>query len=45
MPVQRHRDAFVEFIRRHNHAGVGRFDAYPNRRRFDIADALQETGR
>jgi hypothetical protein len=45
MPVQRHRDAFVAFIKRHTHEGVGRFDAYPNQRRFDIADALQETGR
>jgi hypothetical protein len=44
-PVQEKRDAFLDFIRRHNHTGIGRFDAYPDRRRFDIVDALLETGR
>jgi hypothetical protein len=45
MPVQSHRDEFVKFIKRHDRPGVGRFDAYPNQRRFDITDALLETGR
>ncbi len=44
-PVQEHPDDFVEFIRKHNLPALGRFDAYPNRRRYDIADALEETGR
>jgi hypothetical protein len=44
-PVQEHRDEFVKFIGKHNLPALGRFEAYPNRRRFDIADALEETGR
>jgi len=45
VPVQQHRDAFLQFIKDHNLAGLGLFSAYPNRRLFDIKDALEETNR
>ena len=45
MPVQQHREAFLQFIKDHNLAGLGLFSAYPNRRLFDIQDALRETNR
>ena len=40
-PVQTHREQFLEFIRAHNHAGLGVFSAYPGRRAYDIKDALE----
>ena len=45
VPVQQHREAFLQFIKDHNLAGLGLFSAYPNRRLFDIQDALRETNR
>ena len=35
----------LQFIKDHNLAGLGLFSAYPNRRLFDIKDALEETNR
>jgi hypothetical protein len=45
VPVQQHPDEFLQFIKDHNLPGLGLFSAYPNRRLFDIKDALQETNR
>jgi hypothetical protein len=42
VPVQQNRDAFLQFIKAHNAQGLGLFSAYPNRRLFDIRDALAE---
>lgn len=41
VPVRENRDAFIEFIRKHDiQSGGGIFSAYPGRRTFDIRDAL-----
>jgi hypothetical protein len=42
IPVQDHREKFLEFIQAHDFAGLGQFSAYPARRAFDIQDALKE---
>jgi len=41
IPVQEHRDEFLAFIRAHDLQGLGEFSAYPDRRVFDIKDALE----
>jgi hypothetical protein len=43
--VQAHKDEFLQFIKNHHQPGLGLFSAYPNRRLFDIKDALLETNR
>jgi hypothetical protein len=45
VPVQEHKDEFLQFISDHNLPGLGLFSAYPNRRLFDIQDALEEKAR
>jgi hypothetical protein len=40
VPVEMHRDAFLAFIGSHDFKCVHAFSAYPNRRLFDIKDAL-----
>lgn len=40
IPVAEHREAFIEFIRQHNHE-MPLFSAYPGQRVFDIKDALE----
>ena len=45
VPVQQNRDAFLQFIKGHDALGLGLFSAYPNRRLFDIKDALAEAGK
>jgi hypothetical protein len=40
VPVEMHRDAFLAFIRAHDLKSVHAFRAYPDRRLFDIKDAL-----
>jgi hypothetical protein len=40
VPVELHRDAFLAFIAAHDHKCLHAFSAYPERRLFDIKDAL-----
>jgi len=40
VPVELHRDAFMSFIAAHDHRCLHSFSAYPDRRLFDIKDAL-----
>jgi hypothetical protein len=40
IPVELHRDAFLGFIAAHDHKCLHAFSAYPDRRLFDIKDAL-----
>jgi hypothetical protein len=42
-PVQAKRDAFLDFIRKHDRPTLGGvFSAYPNTRVFDILDAMEQ---
>ena len=43
VPVQEHRDEFLQFIKKHDVTGLGQFSAYPGRRAFDIQQALEDT--
>ena len=43
VPVQENRDEFLQFIKAHDMPGRGQFSAYPERRAFDIQQALEET--
>ena len=45
IPVQEHKEDFLQFIKERNEKGLGLFSAYPNQRLFDIQDALKETKR
>ena len=40
IPVELHRDAFLSFIGAHDYKCLHAFSAYPDRRLFDIKDAL-----
>jgi hypothetical protein len=40
VPVRSHRNEFLRFIKSRDLPGLGMFSAYPNRRLFDIKDAL-----
>jgi len=40
VPVELHRDAFLSFIAAHDYRCLHSFSAYPDRRLFDIKDAL-----
>jgi hypothetical protein len=40
IPVELHREAFLAFIGAHDHKCLHAFSAYPDRRLFDIKDAL-----
>lgn len=41
VPVEEHRDDFLQFIRDHDLAGFGQFKAYPGHRAFDIQQAVE----